>query len=161
MKILIISSLSSLLILLLSSTFLLTSLTPIKGQESITISCSSENTKLTKIGNSLEEDREEMRENYKQYGDSGLNALNSLPEELADIIKKSLETEILMEKVNTNPSIEYKNCSYLNAVKLELTNTLKKGEDEWNEYWNNQEEDFGKNEIKQIKEYIKLHIQNE
>ena len=66
-----------------------------------------------------------------------------------------------MEKVNTNPSIGYKNCSYLNAVKLELTNTLKQGEDEWNEYWNNQETDFGKNEIKQIKEYIKLHIHNE
>jgi hypothetical protein len=158
MKILVISNL---LILLLSSSFLLNSLTPVKGQESITINCSSENIKLTKIGNSLEEDREEMRENYKQYGDSGLNALNSLPEEMAEIIKKSLETEILMEKVNTNPSIEYKNCSYLNAVKLELTNTLKQGEDEWNEYWNNQETDFGKNEIKQIKEYIKLHIQNE
>jgi hypothetical protein len=157
MKILVISNL---LILLLLSTFLLTSLTPIKGQESITINCSSENTKLTKKGNSLE-DREEMRENYKQYGDSGLNALNSLSEELAAIIKKSLETEILMEKVNTNPSIEYKNCSYLNAVKLELTNTLKQGEDKWNEYWNNQEADFGKNEIKQIKEYIKLHIHNE
>jgi hypothetical protein len=152
---------SNLLILLLSATLLLTSLTPIKGQESITINCSSENTKLTKIGNSLEEDREEMRENYKQYGNSGLNALDSLPEELADIIKKSLETEILMEKVNTNPSIEYKNCSYLNAVKLELTNTLKQGEDDWNEYWNNQEADLSKNEIKQMKEYIQSHINNE
>ena len=140
---------------------MLPSLTPVKAQESITINCLFENAKLTKIGHSLEEDREEMRENYKQYGDSALNALNSLSEELAAIIKKSLETEILMEKVNTNPSIEYKNCSYLNAVKLELTNTLKQGEDKWNEYWNNQEADFGKNEIKQIKEYIKLHIHNE
>ena len=84
MKILVISSL---LILLLSSAFLLTSLTPVKGQESITINCSSENTKLTKISNSLEEGREEMRENYKRYGDSALNTLNSLPEEMAEIIK--------------------------------------------------------------------------
>ena len=106
MKILVISSL---LILLLSSAFLLTSLTPVKGQESITINCSSENTKLTKISNSLEKGREEMRENYKRYGDSALNTLNSLPEEMAEIIKTSLETEILMEKVKTNPSIEYKN----------------------------------------------------
>jgi hypothetical protein len=158
MKILVISSL---LILLLSSAFLLTSLTPVKGQESITINCSSENTKLTKISNSLEKDREEMRENYKRYGDSALNTLNSLPEEMAEIIKTSLETEILMEKVKTNPSIEYKNCSHLDAVKLELTNTLKQGEDAWNEYWNNQEADLSKNEIKQMKEYIKLDIHNE
>lgn len=158
MKILVISSL---LILLLSSAFLLTSLTPVKGQESITINCSSENTKLTKISNSLEKDREEMRENYKRHGDSALNALNSLPEELVDIFKTSLETEILLEKVKTNPSIEYKNCSHLDAVKSELTNTLKQGEDAWNEYWNNQEADLSKNEIKQMKEYIKLDIHNE
>ncbi len=158
MKILVISSL---LILSLSSVFLLTSLTPVKGQESITINCSSENTKLTKISNSLEKGREEMRENYKRYGDSALNTLNSLPEEMAEIIKTSLETEILMEKVKTNPSIEYKNCSHLDAVKLELTNTLKQGEDAWNEYWNNQEADLSKNEIKQMKEYIKLDIHNE
>src|SRR5918997_7004818 len=158
MKILVISSL---LILLLSSAFLLTSLTPVKGQESITINCSSENTKLTKISNSLEKGREEMRENYKRYGDSALNTLNSLPEEMAEIIKTSLETEILMEKVKTNPSIEYKNCSHLDAVKLELTNTLKQGEDAWNEYWNNQEADLSKNEIKQMKEYIKLDINND
>ena len=159
MKIIVISSL--LILLLLSSTFLLPSLTPVKAQESITINCSSENTKLTKIGNSLEEGREEMRENYKLYGDSALNALNLLPEELADIIKKSLETEILMEKVKTNSSIEYKNCSQINAVEIELINILKQGEDEWNEYWNNQETGLGKNEIKQMKEYIKLHIHNE
>lgn len=158
MKLLVLSNLS---ILLLSSVFLLISLTPVQGQESITIYCSSENTKLTKIGNSLEEGREEMRENYKLYGDSALTALNSLPEELADIIKKSLETEILMEKVKTNSSIEYKNCSHINAVEIELTNLLKQGEDEWNEYWNNQETGLGKNEIKQMKEYIKLHIHNE
>ena len=66
-----------------------------------------------------------------------------------------------MEKVKTNPSIEYKNCSHLDAVKLELTNTLKQGEDAWNEYWNNQEADLSKNEIKQMKEYIKLDIHNE
>ncbi|HJU59566.1 MAG TPA: hypothetical protein VJ583_07435 [Nitrososphaeraceae archaeon] len=138
-----------------------TSLTPVKGQESITINCSFENAKLTKISNSLEEDREEMRENYKRYGDSALNALHSLPEEMAEIIKTNLETEILMEKVKTNPSIEYKNCSHLDAVKIELITILKQGEDAWNEYWNNQEADFGKNEIKQIKEYIKLDIHNE
>jgi len=158
MKILVISSL---LILLLSSALLLISLTPVKGQESITFNCSSDNTRLTKISNSLEEGREEMRENYKRYGDSALNALNSLPEEMAEIIKTSLEIEILMEKVKTNPSIEYKNCSHLNAVKLELTNTLKQGKDAWNEYWNNQEADLSKNEIKQMKEYIKLNIHNE
>ena len=158
MKILVISSL---LILSLSSVFLLTSLTPVKGQESITINCSSENTKLTKISNSLEKGREEMRENYKRYGDSALTALNSLPEETAKIIKTNLETEILMEKVKTNPNIEYKNCSHLDAVKLELTNTLKQGEDAWNEYWNNQEADLSKNEITQMKEYIKLDIHNE
>ena len=159
MKILVISSL--LILLLLSSTLLLPSLTPVEGQESITINCSFENAKLTKIGHSLEQDREEMRENYKRYGDSALNALNSLPEESAKIIKTNLETEILMEKVKTNPSIEYANCSHINAVEIELITTLKQGEEKWNEYWNNQEADFGKNEIKQMKEYIKLHIHNE
>ena len=159
MKILVISSL--LIILLLSSTFLLPSLTPVKGQESITINCLFENAKLTKIGHSLEEDREEMRENYKQYGDSALNALNSLPEEMAEIIKTNLETEILMEKVKTNPSIEYTNCSHLDAVEIELITTLKQGKEKWNEYWNNQEADLSKNEIKQMKEYIKLDIHNE
>ena len=159
MKILVISSL--LILLLLSSTFLLPSLTPVKGQESITINCLFENAKLTKIGHSLEEDREEMRENYKQYGDSALNALNSLPKEMAEIIKTNLETEILMEKVKTNPSIKYKNCSHLDAVEIELITTLKQGEEKWNEYWNNQEADLSKNEIKQIKGYIKLHIHNE
>jgi len=29
---------------------------------------------MTKIGHSLEENREEMRENYKRYRDSALNA---------------------------------------------------------------------------------------
>jgi len=159
MKILVISSL--LILLLLSSTFLLPSLTPVKGQESITINCLFENAKLTKIGHSLEEDREEMRENYKQYGDSALNALNSLPEEMAEIIKTNLETEILMDKVKTNPSIEYTNCSHLDAVEIELITTLKQGKEKWNEYWNNQEADLSENEIKQIKEYIKLHIHNE
>ena len=159
MKILVISSL--LILLLLSSTLLLPSLTPVKGQESITINCSFENAKLTKIGHSLEKDREEMRENYKRYGDSALTALNSLPEEMAKIIKTNLETEILMEKIKTNPSIEYANCSHLDAVEIELITTLKQGEEKWNEYWNNQEADFGKNEIKQMKEYIKLHIHNE
>src|ERR671911_1175633 len=158
MKILVISSL---LILLLSSAFLITSLTPVKGQESITINCSSENTKLTKISNSLEKGREEIRENYKRYGDSALNALNSLPEEMVEIIKTNLETEILMEKVKTNPSIEYKNCSHLDAVEIELITTLKQGQEKWNEYWNNQEADLSKNKIKQIKDYIKLHINNE
>ena len=159
MKILVISSL--LIPLLLSSTLLLPSLTPVKGQESIIINCSFENAKLTKIGHSLEQNREEMRENYKQYGDSALNALNSLPDQIAEIIKTNLETEILMEKVKTNPSIEYTNCSHLDAVEIELIATLKQGEEKWNEYWNNQEANFDKNEIKQIKEYIKLHINNE
>jgi hypothetical protein len=158
MKIIVISSLL-ILLLLLSSTFLLTS--PVKAQESITINCSFENAKLTKIGHSLEENREEMRENYKQYGDSALNALNSLPTEMAKIIKTNLETEILMEKVKTNPSIEYKNCSHLDAVEIELITTLKQGEEKWNEFWNNQEADLSKNETKQIKEYVKLHINNE
>ena len=160
MKIIIISSLLILLLLLLlSSTFLLTS--PVKAQGSITINCSFENAKLTKIGHSLEEDRKEMRENYKQYGDSALNALNSLSEEIAEIIKTNLETEILMEHVKINPSIKYKNCSHLDAVEIELITTLKQGEDKWNEYWNNQEADLSKNETKQIKEYVKLHINNE
>jgi hypothetical protein len=158
MKIIVISSLL-ILLLLLSSTFLLTS--PVKAQESITINCSFENAKLTKIGHSLEENREEMRENYKQYGDSALNALNSLPTEMAEIIKTNLETEILMEKVKTNTSIEYKNCSHLDAVEIELITTLKQGQEKWNEYWNNQEADLSKNETKQIKEYVKLHINNE
>ena len=156
MKILVISS--SLILLLLLSTFLLPSLTLVKAQESITINCSFENTKLTKIGNSHEEDREEMRENYKRYGDSALNALNSLPEEMVEIIKTNLETEILMEKVKTNPSIEYKNCSHLDAVEIELITTLKQGEKKWNEYWNNQEADLNKNEIKEMKEYMKLDL---
>jgi hypothetical protein len=159
MKIFVISSL--LILLLLSSIFLLPSLTPVKGQESITINCSFENAKLTKIGHSLEEDKEEMRENYKRYGDSALNALNPLSEEMAKIIKTNLETEILMEKVKTDPSIEYTNCSHLDAVEIELITTLKQGEEKWNQYWNNQEADLSKNEIKQIKEYIKLHIHNE
>jgi hypothetical protein len=159
MKIIVISSL--LILLLLSSTFLLPSLRQVKAQESITINCSFENAKLTKIGHSLEEDREEMRENYKLYGDSALNALNSLPEEMTEIIKTNLETEILMEKVKTNTSIEYANCSHLDAVEIELITTLKQGEEKWNEYWNNQEADFGKNEIKQIREYIIVQINNE
>ena len=150
MKILVISSL--LILLLLSSTFLLTSLPLVKAQESITINCSFENGKLTKIGHSHEEDIEELRENYKQYGDSALNALNSLPKEMAEIIKTNLETEILMEKIKTNPSINYKNCSHLDAVEIELITTLKQGEDAWNEYWNNQEADLSKNEIKKMKE---------
>ena len=158
MKILIISSL---LILLLLSTLSLSSLTPVRGQESIIINCSFENAKLTKIGHSLEHDREEMRENYKQYGDSALNALNSLPEEIAEIIKTNLETEILMEKIKTNPSIEYVNCSHLDAVEIELITTLKQGEEKWNEFWNNQQVDLTKNETKQIKEYISLHLNNE
>jgi hypothetical protein len=157
MKILVISC----LLLSIFSAFLLTSLTQVKGQASITINCSSENAKLTKIGNSLEEDKEEMRENYKRYGAIALNALKSLPEEMGEIIKSNLEIEILMEKVKTNPNIEYKNCSHLNAVEIELINTLKKGEDEWNKYWSNQEGVLSKNEIKQMKEYIKLHINNE
>jgi hypothetical protein len=136
---------------------LLTSLISVKGQESITINCSFKNAKWTNTGNSLEE----IRENYKRYGDSALNALNSLPEEMVEIIKTNLETEILMEKVKTNPSIEYNNCSHLDAVEIELITTLKQGEDEWNRYWNNQEADLSKNEIKQIKEHIKLHIHNE
>ena len=159
MKILVISSL--LILLLLSSTLLLPSLTPVKGQESITINCSFENAKLTKIGHSLEQEREEMKENYKQYGDSALNALNSLPDQIAEIIKTNLEIEILMEKVKTNPSIEYTNCSHLDAVEIELITTLKQGEEKWNQYWNNQEADLSKNEIKQIKEYIIVQINNE
>ena len=126
MKIIVISSLL-ILLLLLSSTFLLTS--PVKAQESITINCSFENAKLTKIGHSLEEDREEMRENYKLFGDSALNALNPLSEEMAKIIKTNLETEILMEKVKTDPSIEYTNCSHLDAVGIELITTLKHGQE--------------------------------
>jgi hypothetical protein len=159
MKILVKSSL--LIILLLSSTFLLTSLTPVKAQERITIKCSFENAKLTKTGNIHEEDIEELRENYKLHGDSALNALTSLPEEITEIIKSNLETEILMEKVKTNPNIEYENCSHLDAVEIELVTTLKQGQEEWEIYWNNQKGDFSENEIKQIKEYIKLHIQNE
>jgi hypothetical protein len=159
MKIILISSL--LILLLLLSPFLQPSLTPVKAQESITINCSFENAKLTKIGHSLEEDREEMRENYKRYGDSALNALNSLSEEMAEIIKTNLETEILMEEVKTNPSIEYTNCSHLDAVEIELITTLKQGEEKWNEYWNNQEVDLSKNEIKKIKEYIIVQINNE
>ena len=158
MKIIVISSLL-ILLLLLSSTFLLSS--PVKAQGSITINCSFENPKLTKIGHSLEEDREEMRENYKRYGDSALNALNSLSEEMAEIIKTNLETEILMEEVKTNPSIEYTNCSHLDAVEIELITTLKQGEEKWNEYWNTQDADLSKNEIKKIKESIIVQINNE
>ena len=80
---------------------------------------------------------------------------------MAKIIKTNLETEILMEKVKTNPSIKYKNCSHLDAVEIELITTLKQGEEKWNEFWNNQEADLSKNETKQIKEYVKLHINNE
>jgi hypothetical protein len=109
---------------------------------------------LTKIGHALEEDREEMRENYNRYDDSALNALNSLTEEMAEIIKTNLETENLMEEVKTNPSIEYTNCSYLDAVGIELITTLKQGQEKWNEYWNNQDAGLSKNEIKKIKEYI-------
>src|SRR5215203_6641516 len=159
MELIVISSL--LILLLLLSTFLLPSLTPVKAQESITINCSFENAKLTKIGHSLEEDREEMRENYNRYGDSALNALNSLSEEMAEIIKTNLETEILMEHVKINPSIKYKNCSHLDAVEIELITTLKQGEEKRNEFWNNQQVDLTKNETKQIKEYISLHLNNE
>jgi hypothetical protein len=61
-----------------------------------------------------------MRENYKLYRDSALNALNSLHGEMTEIIKTNLETEILMEKVKTNQTIEYANCSHLDAVEIEL-----------------------------------------
>ena len=66
-----------------------------------------------------------------------------------------------MEKIKTNPIIEYRNCSPLDAVEIELITTLKQGEEKWNEYWNNQEADLIKNEIKQIKEYIIVQINNE
>ena len=121
---------------------------------------SFENAKLTKIDHSIKEDREEMRGNYNRYDDSALNDLNSLSEEMAEIIKTNLETEILMEKIKTNPSIEYTNCSHLDAVEIELIITLKQGEEKWNEYWNNQEADLSKNEIKKIKEYIIVQINN-
>jgi hypothetical protein len=100
---------------------------PVKAQGSITINCSFENAKLTKIGHSLEEERK----------------------------------EILMEHVKINPSIKYKNCSHLDAVEIELITTLKQGEEKWNEFWNNQQVDLTKNETKQIKEYISLHLNNE
>ena len=113
------------------------------------------------MDHSLEQDREEMRENYKRQGDSALNALNSLTEEMAEIIKTNLETEILMEEVKTNPSIEYTNCSHLDAVGIELITTLKHGQEKWNEYWNDQDAGLSKNEIKNIKEYIIVQINNE
>ena len=66
-----------------------------------------------------------------------------------------------MEKVKTNENIEYKNCSHLTAVRKELTNVLKNGDEPWNEYWQNQEADLTKKEIKQIKEYIQKWIDAE
>jgi hypothetical protein len=44
---------------------------------------------------------------------------------MAEIIKTNLETEILIEEVKTNPSIEYTNCSHLDAVGIELITTFK------------------------------------
>ena len=73
---------------------------------------------------------------------------------MAEIIKTNLETEILMEEVKTNPSIEDTTCSHLAAVGIELITTLKQGEEKWNEYWNTQDAGLSKNEIKKIKEYI-------
>jgi hypothetical protein len=66
-----------------------------------------------------------------------------------------------MEEVKTNPSIEYTTCSHLDAVEIELITTLKQGEEKWNEYWNNQEVDLSKNEIKKINESIIVQINNE
>ena len=159
MKILVKSSL--LIMLLLSTILLLNSLAPVKGQDRITIKCSFDKAKMTNIGNIHEEDREKLREDYKRHGNSALNVLASLPKEMKEIIKTNLETEILMEKVKTNPNIEYENCSHLDAVEIELITTLKQGQEEWKRYWTNQEVDFSDDEIKKIKEYIKLHIQNE
>jgi hypothetical protein len=66
-----------------------------------------------------------------------------------------------MEKVKTNPSKEYAKCSHLDAVEIELITTLKQGEEKWNEYWNNQEVNLSKNEIRKIKESIIVQINNE
>lgn len=102
-----------------------------------------------------------MRNEYKLYGDEALKVVEGLPKGLVDNAKTIIETEILMEKVKTNENIEYKNCSHFESVQIELTNALKQGNDKCNEYWQNQEADLTKKEIKQINEYIQKLIDAE
>ena len=132
-----------------------------QGQEETVFNCQSDDPEIAKIADSLEKGREETRKNYQLYGDSALSALEDLPEQFQKTIKKSFETEILMEKIKTNENIEYKNCSHLLAVQIELTNVLKTGDESWNEYWQNQKVDLSKKDIKQIKEYIQKYIDAE
>jgi hypothetical protein len=100
---------------------------------------------------------EKQRNDYKINSDAVLKNLEFLPNGIVDIIKKNFDVEILIENQNTIKDIEYKNCSHFEAVKLELMNVLKQGEDEWNEYWKNQETDLSKSEIKQIKNTSKIY----
>ena len=102
---------------------------------------------------------EKLKNEIKPYGmDYFLKKIDSLPEAVVKLMQNNIVTEILMEKVKTNENIEYQNCLHLDAVKIELTNALKQGEEEWNNYWENQEADLSKNGIKQIKEYIQKYI---
>lgn len=129
-----------------------------QDEEKTKFNCLSGNPELDKIAKSHIEGQEKIRNDYKLYGDSALSALKDLPKQFIEVIKDDLETEILMEKVKTNENIEYTDCSHLESVKLELTNILKQGDESWNQYWQNQEADLSKKEIKQIKEYIQKWI---
>lgn len=130
-----------------------------QGQEERSnTNCLSEDTQLDRLGTHLEEEHEKMRENYKLYGDNALDLIDDLPESLVDMIKRNIETEILIDNLDVTKNIEYKNCSHFESVKLELINVLKQGEDEWDNYWKNTDMQVSKKDLQQIKKYIQSYI---
>jgi hypothetical protein len=145
-------------VLKLASSFISTPLSPEKESQNI-ISCNNDNgNDLSKLGETLSEGKEELREKYKLYGDAALKDLNALPNELKDQIKANIQTEILIDSLDTNKRIEYKNCSHFESVKLELINILKQGGEEWDNYWKTTDAELNKSELKQIKKYIQSYI---
>ena len=130
-----------------------------QGQEERSnINCLSEDTQLGRLGTHLEEEQEKMRKKYKLYGDDALDLLDDLPESLVDMIKRNIETEILIDNLDVTKNIEYKNCSHFESVKLELINVLKQGEQEWDNYWKNTDTEVSKKDLQQIKKYIQSYI---
>ena len=122
------------------------------------ITCYDENNPNSQLGKSLSDGHDKMRENYKLYGDDALDLLDDLPESLVDMIKRNIETEILIDNLDVTKNIEYKNCSHFESVKLELINVLKQGEQEWDNYWKNTDTEVSKKDLQQIKKYIQSYI---
>ena len=129
-----------------------------EAQESEIITCNDKTNPNSQIGKSLSDSQEEMRENYKLYGEHALDLLDDLPESLVDKIKRSIETEILIDNLDVTTNKEYKNCSHFESVKLELINVLKQGEQEWDNYWKNTDTEVSIKDLQQIKKYIQSYI---